>query len=154
MSARNCAACHNLNPSARSSSGSGASGNRSRYQEFLSQLMESVMRAQLLRNLRQQGINPEDDVSGLSYDELLERFGNGTENRGASKEVIAKIKVSKVRNTAKLAECDDTCVVCLESFVKGDKRKVLACSHGFHAECIDKWLNTNGVCPTCKAKVE
>lgn len=151
-SARTCAACHNLNPSMRSSSGSGASGNRSRYQEFLSTLMESVMRAQMLRQLRERGI--QDDISGMSYDELLERFGNGTENRGASKEAIAKLKVSKVRNTAKLADCDDTCVVCLERFAKGDKRKVLACSHGFHPECIDKWLNTNGVCPTCKAKVE
>ena len=113
--------------------------------------MESVMRAQMLRQLRERGVR---DVGDLSYEELLERFGNGTENRGASKEAIAKLKVSKVRNTAKLAECDDTCVVCLENFVKGDKRKVLACSHGFHPECIDKWLNENGVCPTCKAKVE
>jgi Ring finger domain len=58
--------------------------------------------------------------------------------------------------TARLYE---GCVICLESFVKGDRLRILPCQHKFHISCIDKWLSganseawcvTSG-CPTCKA---
>jgi len=53
---------------------------------------------------------------------------------------------------------EDTCVICLEHFVDGDRLRVLPCKHLFHVGCIDKWLSgsfseedcfTHG-CPTCK----
>lgn len=53
---------------------------------------------------------------------------------------------------------EDTCVICLEHFVDGDRLRVLPCEHLFHVGCIDKWLSgssseeecfTHG-CPTCK----
>ena len=53
---------------------------------------------------------------------------------------------------------EDTCVICLEHFVDGDRLRVLPCDHSFHVGCIDKWLSgslsdeecfTSG-CPTCK----
>lgn len=53
---------------------------------------------------------------------------------------------------------EDTCVICLEHFIDGDRLRVLPCDHSFHVGCIDKWLSgslsdqecfTSG-CPTCK----
>jgi hypothetical protein len=56
----------------------------------------------------------------------------------------------------------NTCVICLESFVEGDRLRVLPCDHSFHVGCIDRWLSgscsfddchTSG-CPTCKKQAD
>ena len=55
---------------------------------------------------------------------------------------------------------NDMCVICLESFISGDRLRVLPCTHSFHVGCIDRWLSgshsfydcyTAG-CPTCKVR--
>jgi E3 ubiquitin-protein ligase SDIR1 len=46
------------------------------------------------------------------------------------------------------------CSICLDAFVVGCSRKTLPCLHGFHEECIDRWLRTNGSCPICKHTVK
>ncbi|KAG8743576.1 hypothetical protein FRC10_011723 [Ceratobasidium sp. 414] len=46
------------------------------------------------------------------------------------------------------------CAICLSSFVRGDRVRVLPCSHVFHVEEVDGWLlNRRKVCPICKADV-
>ena len=54
----------------------------------------------------------------------------------------------------------DSCVICLEHFMDGDRLRVLPCDHSFHMGCIDRWLSgshsheacfTSG-CPTCKKR--
>ncbi|KAH7340894.1 hypothetical protein B0J17DRAFT_653204 [Rhizoctonia solani] len=46
------------------------------------------------------------------------------------------------------------CAICLCSFVRGDRVRVLPCSHVFHVEEVDGWLlNRKKVCPICKADV-
>ncbi|XP_057492803.1 RING-H2 finger protein ATL78-like [Actinidia eriantha] len=43
------------------------------------------------------------------------------------------------------------CVICLSEFTLGERIKVLPkCHHGFHPQCIDKWLNSHSSCPTCR----
>lgn len=58
-------------------------------------------------------------------------------------------------------ESDPVCVICLETFVDGDRLRVLPCDHSFHVGCIDRWLSgshshhecfTSG-CPTCKKQL-
>lgn len=44
---------------------------------------------------------------------------------------------------------NDSCSVCLEDFYPTDSIKLLPCSHGFHPNCVDKWLIKKGKCPLC-----
>ncbi|KAM3259317.1 hypothetical protein ACQJBY_050859 [Aegilops geniculata] len=52
------------------------------------------------------------------------------------------------------AEAGD-CAVCLAEYAAGDEVRVLpACRHGFHRECVDRWLLTRApTCPVCRAPV-
>mmetsp|Transcript_29036 Transcript_29036/g.42837 ORF Transcript_29036/g.42837 Transcript_29036/m.42837 type:complete len:312 (-) Transcript_29036:419-1354(-) len=101
----------------------------------------------LLLNATNQGIiNPDN----LSYDELLERFGVGTENRrGASPEMIDSLPV-----TESIDAEHPTCNICLEDFEKGDDMRTLLCGHTFHKQCIDRWVSQVASCPTCKKELE
>jgi hypothetical protein len=45
------------------------------------------------------------------------------------------------------------CIVCLDSLVEEQSlRKLPACGHLFHAECIDRWFQVKTNCPTCRAE--
>ncbi|CAI7845934.1 unnamed protein product [Closterium sp. NIES-53] len=46
--------------------------------------------------------------------------------------------------------CRCECAVCMGKYAAGERIKVvLACSHGFHADCIDLWLVAKTTCPIC-----
>lgn len=49
----------------------------------------------------------------------------------------------------------DACAVCLAEYAAGDEVRVLpTCRHGFHRECVDRWLLTRApTCPVCRAPV-
>lgn len=58
---------------------------------------------------------------------------------------------------------ETSCVLCMETFNKGDKCIQLKCGHIFHSQdkeneeaCsgIQTWLEKNGKCPTCNEKIE
>ncbi|KAJ4892316.1 RING/U-box superfamily protein [Raphanus sativus] len=56
------------------------------------------------------------------------------------------------------AEEDDSsspyCSICLQDTAEGEKmRRLTACSHCFHADCIDPWLEKRSTCPLCRAQV-
>ncbi|CAO2037876.1 unnamed protein product [Urochloa humidicola] len=46
------------------------------------------------------------------------------------------------------------CAVCLGEVEKGEMvRRLPACRHVFHMECIDMWLRASVTCPVCRAGV-
>uniref|UniRef100_A0A1B0CA45 RING-type E3 ubiquitin transferase n=2 Tax=Lutzomyia longipalpis TaxID=7200 RepID=A0A1B0CA45_LUTLO len=60
---------------------------------------------------------------------------------------IPMIKFSKQCNY-------ETCAICLEDYIEGERLRLLPCSHAYHPKCIDPWLTKNRrVCPICKRKV-
>ncbi|EAZ23518.1 hypothetical protein OsJ_07214 [Oryza sativa Japonica Group] len=47
------------------------------------------------------------------------------------------------------------CAVCLTVFDDGDDLRLLPqCSHAFHPDCIDPWLEGHVTCPLCRANLE
>ncbi|KAK8931157.1 E3 ubiquitin-protein ligase [Platanthera zijinensis] len=45
---------------------------------------------------------------------------------------------------------DAACCICLVTYAENDVLRELPCTHFFHAECVDKWLKINALCPLCK----
>ncbi|CAK9143866.1 unnamed protein product [Ilex paraguariensis] len=49
---------------------------------------------------------------------------------------------------------ESECSICLGMFQEGERVKVMPlCHHGFHSECVDKWLRTRSSCPLCRASI-
>jgi len=80
---------------------------------------------------------------------MLLQLDNKT-NHGASKFAIQSLAVSKITDDTEAKSC----VVCLTDMAKGEKIKILPCTHIFHIKCIDKWLKVNKLCPICKRNIE
>ncbi|GFH55435.1 E3 ubiquitin-protein ligase Arkadia [Chaetoceros tenuissimus] len=118
--------------------------------EQVQQLQAQGMGVHLVR--MQQGPHP---VDGMSYERLLEIFGDGSENRSTDPEVIRSLPSSTIVDVEKEVPKDRRqCCICLDEFENGQKRKTLQCLHGFHEECIDKWLKGSRNCPICKFDVQ
>ena len=41
------------------------------------------------------------------------------------------------------------CVICLENMKYNEDLIMINCSHIYHKECIQQWLNRNSICPLC-----
>ena len=116
-------------------------------------MVDRMILQMLLVNALQQGA---DHADQLSYEELLQRFGVGTEHRGASREQIDILPLQTLdpAAVAELKEQQTTCNICLEDFTVGQELRTLGCSHKFHRECIDHWLLQVASCPICKRDLE
>jgi len=49
---------------------------------------------------------------------------------------------------------NESCAICLEDFNSEVEVKVLPCSHGFHSQCINPWIDDRSdLCPICKRSI-
>ena len=113
---------------------------------FLALLMANIM-----DDVRPQG----QDIDRMSYQQLLDAFGDGSENRGADNVAISRLPTKIITSIEEELPPDvRECSICLENFTVGCSRKTLPCWHGFHEECVDKWLQANGSCPICKHDIK
>ncbi|KAG0314762.1 hypothetical protein BGZ99_007865 [Dissophora globulifera] len=56
-----------------------------------------------------------------------------------------------MRNATTLGD-STRCLVCMSEYEEGEDMRALNCKHGFHVECIDKWLTTGAnKCPVCRS---
>ncbi|XP_040381104.1 RING-H2 finger protein ATL39-like [Oryza brachyantha] len=47
------------------------------------------------------------------------------------------------------------CAVCLGAVLDGEMvRRLPACEHVYHAECIDRWLAAHRTCPLCRSELD
>jgi hypothetical protein len=103
----------------------------------------------LHRAFRSLGGSGNTGIDAMNYEQLLNAFGDGTENMGADESEIRRLP-SHIVGDNPLPEDARQCLICLEDFEKGESRTILPCLHGFHQNCCHKWLKTNGKCPVCK----
>ncbi|KAJ4901766.1 RING-H2 finger protein ATL16 [Raphanus sativus] len=87
-------------------------------------------------------------------------------NRGLDESVIRAIPILKFKkrrdvdgpNDSVFTEGEENtsheCSVCLNEFQEEEKLRVIPnCSHLFHIDCIDIWLQNNANCPLCRTRV-
>lgn len=96
------------------------------------------------------------DDEDMSYEQLLElqeRLGNV--NRGASQNEIEGSSLKfKIERDSQISSDSKECMICFDEYKVGDEVRRLPCMHLFHADEIDKWLQTNRTCPICKTDVK
>ncbi|GFP81611.1 probable E3 ubiquitin-protein ligase hip1 [Phtheirospermum japonicum] len=101
------------------------------------------------------------DIDDMSYEELLaleERMG--TVSTAIPREALSKCLARsvyeagplKVQLTGSANDGDDIkCSICQEEYVTGDEIGTLVeCKHGYHATCVNQWLQLKNWCPVCK----
>ncbi|XP_054791350.1 RING-H2 finger protein ATL1-like [Prosopis cineraria] len=81
----------------------------------------------------------------------------GTEPRGLDEAVIRLIPVIHYRaeeNKESEERSFTECSVCLNEFREKEKLRIIPnCSHVFHIDCIDVWLQNNANCPLCRTSI-
>ncbi|CAJ0573415.1 unnamed protein product, partial [Mesorhabditis spiculigera] len=77
------------------------------------------------------------------------------ERRRQSRKRLSAKNLKKIPTRRyKTGEEPETCAICLDDFVQGEKLRILPCRHVYHCKCIDPWLTKNRkVCPMCKRRV-
>ena len=111
-----------------------------------------IMQMLMAAAAQQGAANPEN----MSYEELLQRFGVGADNRGAEEATIDALPQTMVTNVEEDLphENERTCGICLEDFAVGDEiRRLPRCKHVLHKACGDQWFRQVGSCPICKTDI-
>jgi len=118
---------------------------------------EPALRSLLMATMGGGGLmRGRQNIDGMEYEQLLQAFGDGTENMGADEQVIQSLPICKLQNVEKELPPGDArrCCICLDDFEVGETRKTLPCLHGFHSHCIDKALRNRGACPICNSSLK
>ncbi|XP_039363515.1 E3 ubiquitin-protein ligase RNF43 [Mauremys reevesii] len=61
----------------------------------------------------------------------------------------ARCRQAALRDSASSCSSAPVCAICLEEFSEGQELRIISCSHEFHRECVDPWLQQHHTCPLC-----
>ncbi|KAL4449989.1 hypothetical protein ABPG74_015108 [Tetrahymena malaccensis] len=110
-----------------------------KYKEKKKKLQKELARQQIIQN----EIN--------YYNEIQAQTKNHStgQSQDVKKYLPSTLFTQKIKEFYQVADLQ--CSVCLEDFIVGkDKIKVTICSHIFHDNCLDEWLNKFKNCPLCR----
>ncbi|KAJ0235478.1 RING-H2 finger protein ATL34 [Hirschfeldia incana] len=100
------------------------------------------------RSMSSSGTNSDTDEEGRRGVPWTRRT-----SRGLEKDVIMSFPsflYSQVKEL-KIGKGGVECAICLNEFDDGEALRLMpACSHAFHAPCIDVWLSSRSTCPVCR----
>ena len=101
------------------------------------------------------------EIEDMSYDQLLDlgdQIGDVKTERWHTRnqQIIGSLPVHIFSPSTSLEEAitDEKCLVCLCEYEREEELKKLPCSHTFHSECIDGWLQDHDHCPLCKKPLD
>ncbi|XP_042483956.1 E3 ubiquitin-protein ligase RNF165-like [Macadamia integrifolia] len=73
----------------------------------------------------------------------------------ASRSSIQALEIKKFddieEGSSSSSSSTETCMICMDEYVRGVDVARLPCSHLFHGECIVKWLERKNSCPLCRS---
>lgn len=96
------------------------------------------------------------NTGGDSYEELLrlgERIGPARPH-GLTTTALSSLPTIPFKCRGPDApEEESSCVICLNLFSEDDPLVKLDCSHYFHRQCGERWLQERASCPVCRAPV-
>uniref|UniRef100_A0A670Y4P7 E3 ubiquitin-protein ligase RNF43 n=1 Tax=Pseudonaja textilis TaxID=8673 RepID=A0A670Y4P7_PSETE len=79
-------------------------------------------------------------------------------NQEATIQAINRMAIRRYQNPHRHAPTGDSvstcssppiCAICLEEFCEGQELRIITCSHEFHRQCVDPWLQQHQTCPLC-----
>ncbi|XP_078429616.1 E3 ubiquitin-protein ligase MPSR1-like [Wolffia australiana] len=83
-----------------------------------------------------------------------------TDSAPAGPPPASKSSIEALRSVDRpeIGDGDGECAVCLDALwdcEDGEVRvvKEMPCGHRFHGGCVEKWLNSHGVCPLCRFRM-
>ncbi|KAG2178462.1 hypothetical protein INT44_001614 [Umbelopsis vinacea] len=88
-----------------------------------------------------------------SYEDLmmLSHFLGPVRPVTATAQQIETIPITIYRKDQMTEMINDKCQVCLEDYAESQELRMLQCKHGFHKDCIDRWLTEGrNCCPICR----
>ncbi|XP_055811807.1 RING-H2 finger protein ATL16-like [Solanum dulcamara] len=88
------------------------------------------------------------------YEDPLMAYTPSRESRGLDELVIREIPTFPYSRNRVGERSFRRCVVCLNEFKEDEMLRLLPkCSHAFHLDCIDIWLQNNASCPLCRTSI-
>uniref|UniRef100_A0A8B9QIW4 RING-type E3 ubiquitin transferase n=1 Tax=Apteryx owenii TaxID=8824 RepID=A0A8B9QIW4_APTOW len=67
----------------------------------------------------------------------------------ATRKYQARCRQASRWDSASSCSSAPVCAICLEEFSEGQELRIISCSHEFHQECVDPWLQQHHTCPLC-----